>query len=372
MDSGMTSAGDSADATVPGRCLHVVDYSAGNVACLSVTAGPDTGATLEEMHEAGLSALRERSLEVVSENVFAPRDQGDILEKWSCHWPVTWVDSGHASGSQLRGIHLLGFGGDIERIEMYGRVVGSVYEFDGSTYCRLGDIRTADMSVDREDQARRTFIDIEEGLKLAGMDFDDVCRTWLYIDDILDWYREFNLTRDDFFSHRDIFEKIVPASTGIGGANPYGASVIADALAIRGGDGFSIRPLPSPLQNPALDYGSSFSRAVEITQPTSRSILVSGTASIDAEGTTVHVDDVAAQVDQTMRVIAAILESNDMEWSDVTRCIAYCKEAETAAIYTDYLGNNAVPSFPTIITENDICRDDLLFEAEVDAVVVGG
>ncbi len=372
MDSGMISAGDSVDGTGHDRCLNAVDYSTGDVACLSVTAGPDTDAGLDEMHEAGLSALRERSLEVVSENVFAPRDQSDILETWHCHWPVTWVDSGHSNGSKLQGIHLFGFGGDIGRIEMYGRVVGSVYEFDGLTYCRLGDIRAADTSVDREDQARRTFIDIEEGLKLAGMDFDNVCRTWLYVDDILDWYREFNLTRDDFFSHRDIFEKLVPASTGIGGANPYGASVIADALAIRGGDGYSIRPLPSPLQNPALDYGSSFSRAVEITQPNSRSILVSGTASIDSEGNTVHIDTVSAQIDQTMRVIAAILESNNMQWSDVTRCIAYCKEAETAWIYADYLENNAIPSFPTVITENDICRDDLLFEAEVDAVVAGG
>ena len=54
--------------------------------------------------------------------------------------------------------------------------------------------------------------------------------------------------------------------------------------------------LPSPLQCPALEYGSSFSRAAELRTPGWRRVVVSGTASIlPGSHEVAHVGDVDAQ-----------------------------------------------------------------------------
>ena len=75
-----------------------------------------------------------------------------------------------------------------------------------------------------------------------------------------------------------------------------------------GPPGMPAAAVPSPLQCPALDYGSSFSRAVELVAGDHRRLFVSGTASISPEGHTLHVGDVDAQVARTMEVVEAMLE----------------------------------------------------------------
>jgi enamine deaminase RidA (YjgF/YER057c/UK114 family) len=80
------------------------------------------------------------------------------------------------------------------------------------------------------------------------------------------------------------------------------------------------------------------------------------------------VGDPKAQVALTMDVVHAILESRGMNWTDVTRSLAYFKHAEHAPIFETYRAENSVPPFPAVIVKNDICRDELLFEIEVDAI----
>jgi len=46
----------------------------------------------------------------------------------------------------------------------------------------------------------------------------------------------------------------------------------------------------------------------------------------------------------------------------------YFKQAENTPLFARHLQDNRLPRFPAVIVENDICRDDLLFEIEVDAV----
>jgi enamine deaminase RidA (YjgF/YER057c/UK114 family) len=124
----------------------------------------------------------------------------------------------------------------------------------------------------------------------------------------------------------------------------------------------------SPLQCSPGDYGSSFSRAVELASPSCRRLLVSGTAGIDSGGQTVHVGDVAAQIELTMRVVSAILESRRMSWSDAVRCIVYFKRAEDAPAFETYCRVHGLDRLPLVLTENDICRGELLFEIQVDAL----
>jgi len=258
----------------------------------------------------------------------------------------------------------------VRTVEFDGRVVGTCFEDDEAVYCYLSGIRTDDITLSREAQTKRLFEILEESLARASMDFHDVVRTWYFIDDILDWYEEFNATRSAFFTARGVFDRLVPASTGIGGGNPHGAAVVADAFAVKPKtDEVGVRAVPSPLQCPALEYGSSFSRAVELTVSDHRRLLVSGTASISPDGETMHRGDCAAQIDLTMRVVGAILESRGMAWSAVTRSVAYFKERDHMGEFAACCAARGIESLPVISVHNDVCRDDLLFEIEVDAVV---
>jgi enamine deaminase RidA (YjgF/YER057c/UK114 family) len=287
-----------------------------------------------------------------------------------CDWPVMWIDSGHQNGSPLGGMHIHAVSGAaVERLTLADRIVGSVFQDDSTRYCYLADLWSGDQSASRTEQAEHTFDMMEAAIRLSGMEFSNIVRTWLYLDELLQWYDPFNRVRDDFFRRRGVFDALVPASTGISGANPRGAAVGAAAMGVEVLDGsVETTALPSPLQCPALEYGSSFSRAVELSQPHCNRIVVSGTASIEPGGKTVYLDDVPGQIDLTMRVVHAILAQRNMTWSDVTRAIAYFKCERYHQDYVTYCNENGLPDMPTIITENDICRDDLLFEIEVDAI----
>lgn len=260
-------------------------------------------------------------------------------------------------------------GVDARLITRNGCTVGVCYEDAHAEYCLLTGILPPDLSLSREAQTTAVFEGIEDALKDAEMTFDDVARTWLYMDDILDWYDPFNRARDDFFRSRNVYDGLVPASTGIGTANLYGAAFTACAIAIKPkNDAVYVIEVDSPLQCAALDYGSSFSRAVEIGTPEYRSLLVSGTASIEPGGATAFADDVPKQIQLTLDVVEGILKSRDMDWSDATRAVMYLKKPEYLADWNAWLKRNNLENLPLINIVADVCRDDLLVELELDAV----
>ena len=67
-------------------------------------------------------------------------------------------------------------------------------------------------------------------------------------------------------------------------------------------------------------------------------------------------------------VVEAILCSRNMGWADVVRGVAYFKDGGDISAYDRYCKGKGIPSFPLAYDEGDICRDDLLFEIEVDAI----
>jgi enamine deaminase RidA (YjgF/YER057c/UK114 family) len=286
-------------------------------------------------------------------------------------WPVMWVEQGNGEGAPLAGVqvHALAGEGELAPVRHAGRQVGVTYEDEWARYCVLGGLLPPHRDVARKVQAAETMDLMETLLGQVGMSFTNVFRTWFYLDDILDWYDEFNDARNRFFKQHGIYDRLVPASTGIGGNNTAGAALVANLMAVvPKSDAFQLTALPSPLQCPALEYGSSFSRAVEIRVPGQQRVLVSGTASIEPGGATTHVGDVEAQVATTMEVIEAILKSRGLGWEDSVRAIAYFKHTEDQGAFERYCRSRDLPPLPVLITKNDICRDDLLFELEVDAL----
>jgi len=250
-----------------------------------------------------------------------------------------------------------------------GLTLGVCYSDAHADYCLLTGVLPKDLSASRVDQTTSLFESIEETLAEAGMTFSDVARTWLYMDNILEWYDPFNRARDAFFTSRRIYEGRVPASTGIGSANLYGSAIAACALAVKPKNNLTtIQVVESPLQCSALNYRSSFSRAIEIGTPCYRTLLISGTASIEPHGATAYVDDVEKQIQLTMDVVHEILKSRGMDWSDTTRAIMYLKKPEYMPIWQAWLEKNNLTAMPMVTIEADVCRDDLLVELELDAV----
>lgn len=250
-----------------------------------------------------------------------------------------------------------------------GRLVGSAYEDSSAEYIRLTGVLPSDLSASRAQQTLSVLENLDGILRENGMEFSNTIRTWLYLDRLLDWYDTFNAVRTRFFEEKGIFRGLVPASTGIGAGNPQGAAIVADLLAVRSKCGeVGVVAVNSPLQNSATDYHSSFSRAVEVALPTHRTLYVSGTASIDKSGRTVHRESAGAQIDLTMRVVGELLSSRAMGWQDVSRGIAYFKNSADAVLLENYCRETGIGRLPLSFFHADICRRDLLFEIEVDAV----
>ncbi|HEY3396944.1 MAG TPA: Rid family hydrolase [Armatimonadota bacterium] len=301
--------------------------------------------------------------------VFAELFTGEAAGAVAPELPATWV-CGAASGPGWGGLQLAAVSGaEVRPVVLEGRAVGSVVVGPYATECRLSGLYPPDLTATPEQQARAAFERLEQALEQAGLDFSHVARTWLFLDDILGWYGEFNHARTTFFTERGVFDGLVPASTGIGGGNPAGAALVVGAYAIQPHHpGVTVQVVPSPLQCPAPRYGSSFSRAVEVAMPDLRRLFVSGTASIAPGGETQHGGDVRAQTVRTLEVIAAILESRGMGWADVTRATAYVRFPEDREILEEVRRAEGLPPLPVLVAAQVICRDDLLFELEVDAV----
>ncbi len=329
--------------------------------------GPDPRPLLER-----LPAVVPPDGRIVSHLVVAPLShhaegmQTLVQAAGAVPWPVTWIDEG-GTGAGMQACVVAG--APVRYLEREGRHVGAVWEDEHAHHCWLGDVSAADPSLSREAQVRATFEGIEEALGLAGMGFDHLVRTWLFIDRILDWYGPFNAARTQFFEERGVFDRFLPASTGIGAANPAGRSVVAQAIALRPkGAGVEVREVESPLQCPATEYRSSFSRAAEVVRGGVRQVYVSGTASIDPCGDTVHEGDLYRQIGHTMEVVEAILGTHGLGWANVSRGIVYFKEGYQASGFERYCRERDLPPLPVIVTQGTVCRDDLLFEIEVDAI----
>lgn len=312
------------------------------------------------------AATAARGAREVGSFVFAGCAQARPLELGGS---LAWLQGdacrdGAASAAQafaIAGTHL-------EPVLHRGRPVGCVWEDAHARTIRLG-VLPEHRSAAREDQVREVLEILETLLEHHGFAFRDTVRTWFYLSRLLEWYGPFNAVRTAFFRERGIFGHLVPASTGIGASTPGGAALSCDLLAIQPRHpGVVIQEVGSPLQGPALDYRSAFSRAIEVALPTHRTLMVSGTASIDGEGRTLHPGDAPAQIACTLDVVDALLASRGMGWGDVTRAIAYFTDLAQRETLVGMLQRRGIPELPMAVVHADICRDDLLFELELDAI----
>lgn len=352
--------------------LRLVDFDmvpvpGPGVPTFSVMVSPETEQAAPQVFARLAKALEEARATIVSQRVFG----GSAIESSAGvpAWPVTCLCGNGvalptAASSQITAVS----GAEVRPLELDGQTIGSLFEDDYAEYCILGNLLPQDVSASNSQQTRAVLERIEKAIGLAGMDLSHIVRTWFFLDRILDWYNEFNAVRTLFFTERGMFARFLPASTGVGTSNSAGAALVVDVLAMKPKDDrTSVREVRSPLQCPATQYRSSFSRAVEVCAGGSRRLYISGTASISPDGETAHRGDVVRQMALAMKVAEGILNRCEMDWSHVVRGTAYFRNLADRPVFDRYLLERGLPPLPIVAAAADICRDDLLFEIELDA-----
>jgi enamine deaminase RidA (YjgF/YER057c/UK114 family) len=217
-------------------------------------------------------------------------------------------------------------------------------------------------------QALDAFAASERLLAQAGMSFRDVVRTWIHLADIGHDYDALNQARREFFRRRDIEPR--PASTGVQGQPaPAGHAVSLRLDAVRSAAPLARTPISTPTLNEAWSYGADFSRGLRVADGNAVALHVSGTASIDEDGRTVHVGDLSAQVDRMLHNIATLLAGQGASFADLISGIVYLTRPGDAPLLRTRCRERGFAGFPCVLVEAPLCRPDLLCEAEAVAML---
>ena len=128
--------------------------------------------------------------------------------------------------------------------------------------------------------------------------------------------------------------------------------------------------------NEAYAYAkpSSFSRGMRLDLGGITILLISGTASIDENGVSVHIGDFRAQMQRTLANITGLLESEGCTWHDIVRTSCYLRDIdrdydafneERTNFYKEQ-GLDPLPASTGI--QAHLCRPELLIEIEAIAM----
>jgi 2-iminobutanoate/2-iminopropanoate deaminase len=128
--------------------------------------------------------------------------------------------------------------------------------------------------------------------------------------------------------------------------------------------------------NEAYAYAkpSSFARGMRIDLNGLTILLISGTASIDEHGASVHIGDFRAQLRRTYDNITGLLESEGCTWHDIVRTTCYLRDIdrdydvfnEERTRFFAEQGLDPLPASTGI--QAHLCRPELLIEIEAIAM----
>jgi 2-iminobutanoate/2-iminopropanoate deaminase len=128
--------------------------------------------------------------------------------------------------------------------------------------------------------------------------------------------------------------------------------------------------------NEAYAYAkpSTFSRGMRIDIGNIVVLLISGTASIDENGMSVHIGDFHGQCQRTFQNITGLLEAEGATWHDIVRTSCYLRDIErdyaefneTRTAFYQEQKLDPVPASTGI--QAILCRPELLIEIEAIAM----
>jgi len=243
---------------------------------------------------------------------------------------------------------------------------GSEVRLDGRRLVQISGITGGRPGgpLDFESQARSMFETAESCLVARGLTFRDVARTWIYVAHIDRDYAAINRARREFYRLRGVTP--LPASTGIGGLPERTGRLCAlDLIARDGGSREGWRPLHAPGMNEAPSYGADFSRGAVLPLAVGTTLFVSGTASIDAQGRVVHVNDFERQADRMLQNVAQILAGEGLGLRHITSAVTYLKRPRFRDPFLEAARRAGLPEeVPNTLCVADVCRPEWLCEVE--------
>jgi len=217
-------------------------------------------------------------------------------------------------------------------------------------------------------QASSAFRAAEQLLAACGMGVRDVVRTWIQLRDIDRDYDALNAARREFFARHAV--ELRPASTGVGGDPfPERHLVSLSVHALKSPRPLDVTGMATPLLNEAWSYGADFSRGLRVVEANRITLHVSGTASIDDAGRTIHVGDFVAQAERMLDNIVSLLAGQAADVASLVSGVTYVRDAHDAAALRTLYQRRGFDGFPCALVHAPLCRPDLLCETEVVAVL---
>lgn len=360
----------------------------------SETKGCDYKSVCKEMYQEIASFLKDHRVVIFHERIFGSLSLHEEVLKIrksiydniqvGSNSPFTYVEGSPYWGEGIAGINIHGIliddTDEVRYVSHEEEVCGVYWKNRGFQSLMLHSIYAKDNSLDNYSQAIRMFERTDQILKENGFGFTDVVRTWIYLADILAQYNDFNKARNYKFKEFGLIQSemkidtleqfYLPASTGIGCNNPFLASGVMDIYAIKPSSDstVTIRNETGKKQRSAYRYGSAFSRSMVVENGKYKTIYLSGTASINESGDSVFIGDICGQIDLTYKVIAALIQKEELTFYELCEGTVFLKKADYICHYEKYGLETGLPQLPLIPIVADICRDDLLFE--IDAAFV--
>jgi enamine deaminase RidA (YjgF/YER057c/UK114 family) len=213
------------------------------------------------------------------------------------------------------------------------------------------------------------FSEIRQMLRDCDMGDAVIGRTWLLMENILRDYDLLNKAREKFFKEQFVSLPFFPASTSI--QSPIlGSTILSVEFCAFSGEALSLRQQTSPLQKEPMSYGKMFSRAVIAFLPKNSLLFISGTASIDKTGATVHEGDFERQMTCILEVVSSILRQVNGTFADIAQAMIYLKRTKDFASCLSICDEVGFPVARTLFQiDTPVCRDELLCEMEVTAIL---
>lgn len=206
--------------------------------------------------------------------------------------------------------------------------------------------------------------------RFGGSLKDNCLRTWFFIRDIDVNYQSIVKARNCVFKHCGFStDTHFIASTGISGVPAkFGSRLAFNAVAdlrVCNGQMAYLKGLSH--LNPTMEYGVAFERGTAVDYADRRHVYISGTASIDARGKIVALDDVVAQTRRMLENISVLLDEGGCVWTDVASMIVYIRDIADFAV-VDNIIKAHVGEVPHVLVHASVCRSGWLVEAECMAI----
>jgi chorismate lyase / 3-hydroxybenzoate synthase len=252
------------------------------------------------------------------------------------------------------------------------------YRHDGESLFGLVEIQErasaksgeAPLQIAADEAYRQIFALLDE------LQYPCIYRFWNYMADIngvshdLERYRQFNTGRQDAFiaSHRQVTGQL-PAACALGVAKgPLKVAFLAGRL--------PATAVENPRQVNAYEYpqqygprSPAFSRATLLGAEQGGLLLISGTASVVGHET-LHADDAAAQTQETLANLQAVIARANMQSTtsqyriENAFCRVYLRSAADLPMIHNEMQRTIGPDMQAVFLQADICRADLLLEIE--------